>query len=52
MYKQGKISRDDIDEGLNKAVTIWRRSTSKESLHDYLGMTWEEYARWATLGKI
>lgn len=38
---------------IHEAIGQWHDdSTNKQELHEYLGMTWEQYARWAELGEL
>ena len=39
---QGKVLSDEIDD----FVESWHESDSGKTLHDFLGMTWKEYAAW------
>lgn len=36
----GKQTVDDVDDWIDR----WHEGDSKVSLHEYLGMTWEEYS--------
>ena len=38
-------------EPIDDAIDRWHNGASKAPLHEFLGMTWEEYARWAETGK-
>jgi hypothetical protein len=38
----GKVLSREIDE----YVAQWHRAKPTASLHEYLGMTWDEYAAW------
>lgn len=42
---EDKVKPDDIDQ----YVQVWHDSNSTEELHEFLGMSWPEYACWATL---
>jgi hypothetical protein len=42
LYLEGQASADDI----NDSIDAWHAGSGKESIHDFLGMTEEEYARW------
>lgn len=51
--RQGLVSADEIDA----RVTAWREApigspAAQVDLHEYLGMTWEQYSRWVTTGEI
>ncbi len=38
---------------IHEAIGQWHDdSTNKQELHEYLGMTWTEYARWAEKGEL
>lgn len=43
--KQGKAKPEDIDDWVDKwhGLECWRTDTP---LHEYLGLTWEEYGEW------
>jgi hypothetical protein len=41
-YLNGEIQMDEIDDFIEQ----WHESDSEKELHEYLGMTWEEYALW------
>jgi hypothetical protein len=41
---RGDVIVDDIDD----YVEAWHRGEGQGDLHDFLGMTWEEYALWLT----
>lgn len=44
-YLNGKASPEDIDSYVDK----WHEGTESElDLHEYLGLSWEEYQEWAT----
>lgn len=38
----GEASIDDVDDYVEK----WHQGDSEEDLHDYLGLTWNEYIEW------
>jgi hypothetical protein len=38
----GEVLADEIDD----FVDAWHTSNSGEELHDFLGMTWQEYSLW------
>ncbi len=38
----GKVLLEEIDDFVDK----WHESSQDVSLHEYLGMTWEEYSAW------
>ena len=40
----GEVLADEIDD----FVEAWHMSDSGEQLHDYLGMTWQEYSLWVS----
>ena len=40
----GEVLADEIDD----FVEAWHMSDSGEELHDYLGMTWQEYSLWVS----
>jgi hypothetical protein len=44
---RGDYAWKDIQEVMDDAVDKWHDGNSKLELHEYLGMTWEEYKRWA-----
>jgi hypothetical protein len=39
---QGRANLDEIDDYIDE----WRNSTDDRELHDYLGMSWDEYRLW------
>jgi len=46
---EGEVLEDEIDDFVEK----WHESDDvPEQLHDYLGMSWEEYSVWATKPSI
>lgn len=47
-YILGEVSQDDIYD----YVTQWHESDSKLPLHEYLGLTSEEYSDWLTTSEI
>lgn len=40
--KQGRVHHHDIDD----LVDEWHKGDSDLPLHEYLGMTWDEYQAW------
>lgn len=40
----GYVMADEIDD----FVETWHDSISDEELHDYLGLTWQEYSLWVS----
>lgn len=38
----GEVTEEDIDDYISE----WHKSTSTLPLHEFLGMTWDEYGRW------
>jgi hypothetical protein len=40
---RGEATLDDVEEH----VARWHESEDARELHDYLGLTWDEYALWA-----
>ena len=38
---------DALPEEIDNFIEAWHKSSSTTDLHDYLGMTWEEYSAWA-----
>lgn len=44
-FRKGIISADRIDSHID----AWHQSIDTDQpLHEYLGMTWEQYSRWVT----
>lgn len=39
---KGRVLLDEIDDYVEK----WHKSAPNQSLHDFLGMTWDEYSLW------
>lgn len=48
LYESGRATSEEIDDYVAK----WHQTTTHESLHDYLGMSWEEYSAWVKDPKI
>lgn len=48
LCRQGKVSPDELDD----YVDAWHDSDSALPLHEYLGMTQEEYARVLTSSDV
>lgn len=44
----GDVLGDEIDD----FVESWHENDSTQELHEYLGMSWEEYSVWATKPSI
>jgi hypothetical protein len=42
LVRDGQILWTDIDD----YVVRWHEGGTRQSLHEYLGLTWEEYALW------
>lgn len=42
MVLDGASSIDDVDDFVER----WHESDSSMSLHEYLGMSWDDYALW------
>lgn len=52
-YHAGRVRPEDI----NAHVVHWHDApagsdAAKVDLHEFLGMTWEQYARWAATGQL
>lgn len=43
-YKKGLVTQEDIDY----YVQEWHEGSCDKKLHEFLGMTWEQYSVWAT----
>lgn len=43
---RGWYDRFEIEEAFDDAIDEWHTGSSKLELHEYLGLTWEEYKRW------
>lgn len=48
LFSIGRVTIDDIDDYIDK----WHNGDSRESVYDYLGLTWEQYAKWVDKGVI
>lgn len=48
LYLAGKVSLDDIED----FIDAWHFSDSNKELHEYLGMTMEQYSSWLTSGHL
>lgn len=46
LYMRGEVSRFLVDDYIDK----WHSGFSSQTLHDFLGMTWEEYTHWFAPG--
>ena len=44
MALRGDVMSDEIED----FVGFWHNSDSTDDLHDYLGMSWEEYSLWVS----
>jgi hypothetical protein len=44
MAMNGEVLADEIDDFVSK----WHASDGGEELHEFLGMTWQEYSLWVT----
>ncbi len=44
----GKVMMDEIDD----FVSDWHAGESDKELHEYLGMTWDEYALWVASADV
>jgi hypothetical protein len=42
LSREGKVAPDDIDDFVDR----WHEAQEGQELHDYLGMTMQEYAQW------
>ena len=42
-YLKGLVTEEDIDD----YVDMWHESTCDLKIHEYLGMTWQQYSLWA-----
>lgn len=40
------------EENIDELIEAWHTGNSKESLHEYLGLTFEQYAHWVQTGKF
>lgn len=40
------------EETIEQYIEKWHEGNSQQSLHDYLGLTWDQYKAWAETGKI
>jgi hypothetical protein len=43
----GSIPYEDWTKAMNKALLAWHNSEATEEIYEFMGMTFEEYARWA-----
>lgn len=46
LLAQGTVSEDQIDD----YVEMWHNGQSDDSLHQFLGMTWDQYSQWVMHG--
>jgi hypothetical protein len=42
------VSREEAELLREEIVELWHCGNSKRPLHEHLGMTWEQYAEWAS----
>ena len=47
-YKRGEVDAESIHDYIDE----WHNGDSTEDLHEYLGMTWEEYGHWLETGEL
>lgn len=40
------------EENINDLIGKWHESDSELELHEYVGFTWEQYARWVETGNL
>lgn len=44
-FRKGRVAADRI----NEHIDAWHKSAyTDQPLHEYLGMTWEQYSRWVS----
>lgn len=43
----GSIKYENWHKAMDEALFAWHNSDSTEEIYEFMGMTWEEYARWA-----
>ncbi len=48
MCVRGEVLPEEIDD----FIELWHKNDSDKELHDFLGMTWEEYSAWVADGSI
>lgn len=41
-----------IPDYIDDAIDTWHNSGGNESLHEFLGMTWQEYKDWVESGQV
>lgn len=46
-FVQRYSSGDVTDEDINSYIDEWRKGSCDKKLHEFLGMTWEQYSLWA-----
>lgn len=52
-YRAGRVTGDDIVFYVNDwHVAEMGTFAAQVELHEYLGMTWEQYERWASMGEL
>ncbi len=39
-------------EELDARIEAWHNGDGEDQLHEYLGLTWEQYKQWAETGDI
>lgn len=48
LYKNNKVTLDDIDDYIDS----WHDGDSKLTLHEYLGLTWEQYKKYVEVNEL
>lgn len=49
LYLSGRVELDEID----RFIEVWHTNRYEDRpLHEFLGMTWEEYAQWIENPKV
>lgn len=51
-FMEACLEGDALLEEIDDYIDEWHESDSKEELHDYLGMTFEEYGIWVENGSM
>lgn len=45
------MPQSDADRTLEERVAEWHKTETSQPLHEWLGMTWEQYCEWVSKGE-
>lgn len=43
---------DEMEDAIDDLIDRWHNGEGPEHLHDWLGMTWDEYGRWVRYREV